>query len=118
MAGLVYGPVLDSQRQAKEQIAYVLAKARFWDVYADRLNERQAKVLARMFREGPEGFKGGMSAQKYAKITDCSKATATRDLAELLKMGAFRKLEGGGRSTRYDVQLNLCKTHSDLIQDN
>ena len=99
------GLVLDSQRQAKDQIAYVLSKARFWDIHGDGLNERQAKVLSRMFREGPEGFKGGMSAQKYTKITECSKATATRDLAELLKMGAFRKLEGGGRSTRYDIQL-------------
>jgi|TARA_B100000315_G_scaffold257169_1_gene305106 Fic family protein len=99
------GLVLDSQRQAKEQIAYVISKARFWDAHADTLNARQSKVLSRMFREGPDGFKGGMSAQKYTKMTDCSKATATRDLAELLKMGAIRKLEGGGRSTRYDIQL-------------
>ncbi|HJP22652.1 MAG TPA: DUF4172 domain-containing protein, partial [Alphaproteobacteria bacterium] len=99
------GLVLDSQRQAKEQIAYVLSKARFWGAHADTLNARQTKVLNRMFREGPNGFKGGMSAQKYTKMTDCSKATATRDLAELLKKGAIRKLEGGGRSTRYDIQL-------------
>ena len=97
--------VLDSQREAKAQISYVLSKARFWDTYFDRLNGRQTKILGRMFREGPEGFKGGMSAQKYSKITKCSKATATRDLAELLKMGAFKKLDGGGRSTRYDMQL-------------
>ena len=97
--------VLDSQRQAREQIAYVLSKARFWDTYGDQLNERQARVLNRMLREGPDGFKGGMSAQKYAKITDCSKATATRDLSELLKIEAIQKLEGGGRSTRYDIQL-------------
>lgn len=100
------GLVLSSQKQAKEQISYVLSKARFWDVYSNRLNERQTKVLNRMFREGPEGFKGGMSAQKYIRITDCSKATATRDLSELLNMGAVRKLEGGGRSTRYDVLLS------------
>ena len=99
------GLVLDSQREAKAQISYVLSKAQFWDTYIDRLNERQTKILGRMFREGSEGFKGGMSAQKYSKITKCSKATATRDLAELLKMGAFKKLEGSGRSTRYDIQL-------------
>ena len=99
------GLVLDSQREAKAQISYVLSKAQFWDTHVDRLNERQTKILGRMFREGSEGFKGGMSAQKYSKITKCSKATATRDLAELLKMGAFKKLEGGGRSTRYDIQL-------------
>lgn len=97
--------VLDSQKLARQQIAYVLSKARFWDTYANQLNERQTKVLKRMFREGAEGFKGGMSAQKYAKITDCSKATATRDLAQLLKMGAISNLAGGGRSTRYEIQL-------------
>ena len=99
------GLVLDSQLEAKIQIAYVLAKARFWDAYAEKFNERQTKILGCMFREGIEGFKGGMSAQKYSKIAKCSKATATRDLAGLLKMGAFRKLEGGGRSTRYDLRL-------------
>ena len=88
------------------------AELRFWDIQGDKFNDRQARVLSRMFREGPEGFKGGMSAQKYTKITECSKATATRDLAELLKMGAFRKLEGGGRSTRCDI--NLLSTGREL----
>ncbi|MDP3532575.1 MAG: Fic family protein [Alphaproteobacteria bacterium] len=97
--------VLDSQNQAKDQIDFVLSKARFWDVYITQLNERQHKVLRRMLREGPEGFKGGMSAQKYSKITDCSKATATRDLTDLLKIGAILKLEGGGRNTRYVIRL-------------
>ncbi|WP_235042409.1 hypothetical protein [Vreelandella profundi] len=32
-----------------------------------------------------------------------SKATATRDLAELLEKGCLSKLPGGGRSTRYSV---------------
>lgn len=99
------GLVLDSQRQAKDQIDFVLLKARFWDTYASQLNERQSKVLSRMLREGPDGFKGGMSAQKYEKLTGCSKATATRDLVELLELGALRKLEGGGRSTRYEVKI-------------
>ncbi len=31
------------------------------------LNERQEMGLLRMFREGPEGFKGGLSAGKYIK---------------------------------------------------
>lgn len=97
--------VLDAQAQARERIGFTLAKIRFWDIYGKLLNERQAKATHRMLREGPEGFRGGMSAQKYMKITDCSKATATRDLSELSRMNAFRKLDGGGRSTRYDVVL-------------
>jgi Fic family protein len=96
---------LDAQAQAKEQIAFVLAKARFWDRHAGALNERQAKALARMLREGTAGFEGGMSARKYVKITGVSKATATRDLAGLVAHGALRKLESGGRSTRYEIVL-------------
>ena len=97
--------VLDSQKQAIDQIGFVLSKARFWDKYNSRINERQSKVIERMLRTDPNGFSGGMSADKYCKITKCSKATATRDMSTLLKIGAFQKLKGGGRSTRYEVNL-------------
>ena len=99
--------VLDSQKQAIDQIEFVLSKARFWDKHGSQMNERQSKVVARMLREGPDEFKGGMSANKYGKITKCSKATATRDMSELLRIGAFQKLNGGGRSTRYRVNLTI-----------
>ena len=33
------------------------------------------------------GFLGGMTNDKYAKITGASKATATRDLTDLLRKG-------------------------------
>ena len=95
----------DAQVQARSQIDFVLAKARFWDRFSDTLNPRQEKVVERMMREGPAGFLGGMSASKYMKLTGTSKATATRDLAELLTIGAFKRLEGGGRSTHYDIDL-------------
>ena len=58
-----------------------------------------------MLREGPEGFKGGMSARKYVGLTRCSGATATRDLSFLTKIGALERLPGGGRSTRYALRL-------------
>ena len=58
-------------------------------------------VAARMFAAGPAGFEGGMTARKYMGITGCSKASATRDLAALIQMGALTCLPGGGRSTRY-----------------
>ena len=38
--------------------------------FRDRLNERQARVIARMFREGIDGFKGGLSADNYISITE------------------------------------------------
>jgi Fic family protein len=54
-----------------------------------------------MFAAGPTGFEGGMTAGKYIALTRCAKATATRDLSALLKIGALTNLPGGGRSTRY-----------------
>jgi hypothetical protein len=54
-------------------------------------NERQRKVLERLLDAGHTGsgggFLGGMTADKYAKLTNISKATATRDLTELLAYG-------------------------------
>ena len=59
-------------------------------------------VIRRMLEEGPGGFQGGMNASKYTGITKASKATATRDLQDLLAMGAIALLgEAGGRSTSY-----------------
>ena len=39
------------------------------------LNQRQEKVVARMFREGIDGFKGGLSAENYISITGTSRAS-------------------------------------------
>ena len=58
-----------------------------------------------MFREGIKGFEGGISAKKYMKILDVSKATATRDLSDLYQQGCLRKLPGEGRSTGYELNL-------------
>ena len=46
-----------------------------------------------------------MSARRYRRITGCSKATASRDLTTLVRLGAIERLPGGGRSTRYSVRL-------------
>ena len=60
-----------------------------------------------MLDEGPNGFEGGMNASKYGSITKVSKATATRDLQELLEIKAFVLLgEAGGRSTRYQINFS------------
>jgi len=57
-----------------------------------------------MLEEGTDGFEGGMSVKKYMTITGASKATATRDLQELVERGIFTPT-GGGRSTRYQINL-------------
>ena len=44
----------------------------------------------------------GMSAKKYISINKISKATATRDLQQLLEIAALIS-KGGGRSTHYEI---------------
>jgi Fic family protein len=68
------------------------------------LNERQAKAIARMLQEGIAGFKGGLSAQNYISITGASRATATRDLQDMVDKQALNKT-GELRYTRYHLNL-------------
>ena len=58
-----------------------------------------------MMESGEKGFEGGMSAKKYMAITHTSKATATRDLQQLVEIKALTPLEGGGRNVRYELNL-------------
>jgi len=98
--------VLDAQVEAERQIDFTLQKTKFFDKYDRLLSERQRLVIRRMFEEGPDGFKGGMNARKYSAITKVSKATATRDLQQLLELGIFVSTNtGGGRSTSYRVNV-------------
>ncbi len=95
---------LVAQIHAEEQIDFTLKKTRLFDRFRDQLNERQLQIVRRMFEEGPEGFMGGMSAKKYMSMTGTSKATATRDLQDLVDKGLFVP-SGGGRSTSYKVNV-------------
>jgi len=96
--------VLDAQQTTLGRVRFLIAKAQFYDRHRDRLNERQAKAIERMFREGPEGFTGGMSAENYISITSTSRATATRDLHDLVMRGALTRT-GERRYTRYWLDL-------------
>ena len=68
------------------------------------MNERQDKVLARLFRAGPEGFVGGLSAENDIAIARTSRATATRDLQNLVAKGALVRT-GERKHTRYALNL-------------
>lgn len=101
---LVYfaNTILDAQSYTQKLIDFLIEKTRLYDKLRGKMNERQEKVIARMFREGPEGFKGGLSAEKYISITKTSRATATRDLQDLVEMGALLKT-GERKYTRYSL---------------
>jgi Fic family protein len=101
--------VLEAQRYTQRLIDFLIAKTRLYDRLRGKLNERQDKALARMFRDGLDGFKGGLSAENYLKITSTSRATATRDLQSLIELGVLRKT-GELKHTRY--WLNILKEPS------
>lgn len=92
--------LLDAQKDAKDVISFTLKKAKFFDKYLGKLNERQLKVINKMLEKGITGFEGGMTSKKYMAITKTSKATATRDLQYLYEFGILMQ-EGGGRSVKY-----------------
>jgi len=81
-----------------------------------QLNARQEKVLLRMFREGPEGFKGGLSAGKYSTIAGASPATTTRDLADLVEKGALLR-DGERRYARYRLTVPLRPVRHVIINE-
>jgi Fic family protein len=98
--------ILEAQDYTQQMIDFLIQKTKLYDMVQGQLNERQEKALARMFREGVEGFKGGLSAENYITITGTSRATTTRDLQELVDKGVLIRT-GELKGTRY--WLNIKK---------
>ena len=94
------GVTIEAQGRTIALVEFLIDKTKLLDRLKGQLNARQEKALLRMFREGPEGFKGGLSAGKYSTITRASPATTTRDLADLVEKGALVR-EGERRYARY-----------------
>jgi len=97
---------IEAQRRTIALVEFSIDRTRLLDRFRDRLNERQQKTLMRMLREGPEGFKGGLSAGNYITITGASPATATRDLADLVDKRALDRV-GERRHARYHIAIPL-----------
>lgn len=83
----------------------ILIKARFWKIFAQTIfSNRQTKVINRLLDVGPGGFKGGLKNKKYMGIAHTSRATAQRELADLVQKGVLVRRPGGGRSVSYDLE--------------
>jgi Fic family protein len=100
------GVAIEAQRRTIALVEFLIDKTKLLDRLKGHLNARQEKALLRMFREGPEGFRGGLSAGKYSTITGASPATTTRDLADLVAKGALVR-EGERRYARYHLSVPL-----------
>lgn len=88
-----------SQKLAK----FVIDKAKFYRNTEGKLNERQNATVDRLLRDGPESFVLELNAEKYIRITETSRATATRDLQDLVEKGIFVR-SGERKATRYQLK--------------
>jgi Fic family protein len=95
------GCLLRAVQGADTTLAGVLGKAQFWQRWAGTpLNERQISMINRVL----DGLvEGKLTNAKWVALAKCSADTALRDINDLLARGVLRRLEGGGRSTGYEL---------------
>ena len=98
--------VLEAQDNSNAMLEFLIEKTKLYDRLSGKINERQQKVLARMFKEGADGFKGGLSAGNYISITKTASSTATRDLQDLVEKGALIRT-GERRHMRYFLAVQV-----------
>jgi len=85
-------------------IDVILEKSKYWQAHENtELNDRQKKALTKMLDEGVGGFVVGMTTRKYMRITKVSRATAYRELNELVKKHCIKPMEKKGRSSAYEI---------------
>jgi Fic family protein len=92
--------VIDAQRYTHQLVNFLINKAKLFERLAAGANERQLKVIKRLSKAGPAGFKGGLSAKNYIRIAQTTASTATRDLQDLVEKGILKR-EGERKGARY-----------------
>jgi len=101
--------------KAEKLIADVLDKARFWQDHSQvQVSERQRKVVNRLLDAGKGGFsagggpasgwQGGLTTRKYVSMAKVSRATAFREISELVENGFLVENSAKGRSVNYDLK--------------
>ena len=98
------GCLIRAMEKSKTIIGKVLAKSEFWQKHSQtELNERQRKVINLLLDAGQGNFQGGLTTRKYVSVGKVSRATAYREITELVEKGILRLLPGRGRSAAYEI---------------
>jgi len=96
--------VFSAIKHSQQSIANVFRRVEFWNQHVEtQLNARQKKVISRILEAGPGNFTGGLTTRKYVSLAKTSRATAFREIADLLDKKVLRQLSGQGRSVHYDL---------------
>lgn len=98
-----------AMQEAQTTINKVMGISRFWqNVSHLDMNTRQRKALSKLLEAGEDGFEGGLTAKKYQGMSKGSRATVTRDLADLVTKGVL-SMEGERRTTKYRLNWEYTK---------
>ncbi len=100
--------IIQAQKNTLGQLDFLIEKTKFFDTHKHHMNDRQLKVVQRLFKAGYTGFIGGLSAENYVKIAKTSASTATRDLKDLIDKAVLLKT-GTLKSTRYFLNIKHNK---------
>ena len=91
-------------RKSEQTLQKVFAKSAFWKIHIQTiLNDRQQKVINKLLDAGKGGFEGGLTTRKYVSMAKTGRATAQREIRDLVKKKVLLVNPGGGRSTSYDL---------------
>lgn len=94
--------------RSEKLLAKVLDKAAFWKTHQQaHISDRQKKVINRLLDAGKGAFEGGLTTRKYISITGVSRATAFREMDQLVKSGLLLPNPGRGRNASYDLNWNI-----------
>jgi Fic family protein len=97
----MYARAIDGSQDTIQKVFWI---SQFWQNHRDaKLNERQLKVIQKLIEAEPIGFKGGITNRKYVSMTQVSRETAKRDLADLEEKGLLMRNSGKGRSISYSL---------------
>lgn len=92
---------LRALEDSEAAIFMVLNKAEFWRMHAEMdLNKNQRKAINRLL----EGFEGGLTTRKYVSMTKTSRATAYRDISDMVKKKILVRNKAKGRSVSYRLK--------------
>jgi len=97
-----------AMQKSERIIGDVLAKAEFWQRHSQtEINKRQRKAVNRLLDAGQGQFEGGLTTRKYASMTKTSRATAFREIADLVEKNILiQDPKSKGRNVKYDLNWN------------
>jgi Fic family protein len=85
-------------------LSNIFTKAEYWRRFqAVDISPRQRKVVNVLLDAGRGNFEGGLTTRKYVSLAKVSRATAGREIQDLLEKDLIVKNKAAGRSVSYDL---------------